>query len=1262
MVTTIVEDVNKSFQPSTLHHHPHSLSHLQHSQNQQTSQSISIQQQPQQFGNNNSNVIGNGMANISANNNGQNQNQQTPPPQSQPSTASPSSSSSFQMMQLTAEEWQELNNVDSQLFGVFKPEDLNCQKLKSLLLKAIKCYDLALLNRNLIGSKTNNNNNDQRCCFIKSNQIDPNVFCRLGHYNFLLGNRVKALSAYQRYLMTDKNYWKNSAAIFGLGLTYFHYNAFNWTIKAFKQLIYTDRQFSRTNEAHIRLAIIYKFFQHYNLAHKHFRIALNDSNICTLGKNEIKFHIAHVYELEGKIKTAREQYLSLLKQKDNIISSSLRADCLRQLGWICYSNDTLPPLVDNSLQQQPKQSQQQQRYYQAIKYLNESIELDNDPYIAYYYLGRCYACLNQVHDAFISYRHSVEKTEANSNTWCSIGILYQKQNQPFDALQAYICSVQLNKNNITAWINLGLLYETYQQYYDAFKCYLHATRSTKESKISLSTTTTTTKSTTTKLLPIGVIERIKYLKSLSLHNNNIMSISAQKLPSLELAWNNSVDNDMASKRHQSFVTNTTSTIASSQSQSTIDPNDPLINTAKRPKLENHHHPHPHHPSVVPYNQQQQQQVSYDNIKNSFQSTTTSSSIAQSKQQQSPTFFQNKSKRSYSIDSDVMSNQTISSDDSGIDSKDIYCHQTSQQQPNREDAIISILSSTTTSDSSQDPSIRQPKLSIEMNAQQIIDECKKYPTKTTRIINSITSDNGYPPYPPDPPYPPLPREKLNPPTPSIYVESKKEAFSPELQQFCLSNHIAVIRGLSSVLKLDLGLFSTKTLVESNSDHYIEVRRQYMQPSDENWDPEHRDMVWYCESQRSHTTIARYGHYQALSFSESLKEDKEKNSSTTTNSIFRDSDSDSNSTFCKNTKKHKKYSMFKPVKFGTNVDLSDPKKWKIQLQELAKLPPFARVSSAANMLTHVGHTILGMNSVQLYMKVPGCRTPGHQENNNFCSVNINIGPGDCEWFGVAPEYWGVIHHICERNNINYLHGSWWPLLDDLYAENVPVYRFVQKPGDIVWVGAGTVHWVQAIGWCNNIAWNVGPFTSLQYDLAIKRYEWNKHENYKSIVPMINLSWNIARNVKISDKSVFTMIKLTLMRSLKYSIMLANFIDDIGHEILLRQRDLQEPVHYCVVCDIEVFNILFVKEIERKHVVHCFYCAQKMQNNLNDFVILEEYKLNDLTKVYDNFQLITTPAAAAAVSTNLNNSTATTTTANNTSSPTTTTTSINTNQTSS
>lgn len=69
---------------------------------------------------------------------------------------------------------------------------------------------------------------------------------------------------------------------------------------------------------------------------------------------------------------------------------------------------------------------------------------------------------------------------------------------------------------------------------------------------------------------------------------------------------------------------------------------------------------------------------------------------------------------------------------------------------------------------------------------------------------------------------------------------------------------------------------------------------------------------------------------------------------------------------------------------------------------------------------------------------------------------------------------------------------------------------------------VHWVQAIGWCNNIAWNVGPLTARQYELAIVRYEWNKFESYKSIVPMIHLSWNLARNIKVSDQKMYDLVK--------------------------------------------------------------------------------------------------------------------------------------------
>ena len=50
--------------------------------------------------------------------------------------------------------------------------------------------------------------------------------------------------------------------------------------------------------------------------------------------------------------------------------------------------------------------------------------------------------------------------------------------------------------------------------------------------------------------------------------------------------------------------------------------------------------------------------------------------------------------------------------------------------------------------------------------------------------------------------------------------------------------------------------------------------------------------------------------------------------------------------------------------------------------------------------------------LWLQVPGSRTPAHQENNNFSSINVNIGPGDCEWFAVPYEYWGLICRLVEK----------------------------------------------------------------------------------------------------------------------------------------------------------------------------------------------------------------------------------------------------------
>ncbi|KAJ7996573.1 hypothetical protein DPEC_G00238470 [Dallia pectoralis] len=505
-----------------------------------------------------------------------------------------------------------------------------------------------------------------------------------------------------------------------------------------------------------------------------------------------------------------------------------------------------------------------------------------------------------------------------------------------------------------------------------------------------------------------------------------------------------------------------------------------------------------------------------------------------------------------------------------------------------------------------------------------------------------------------------REKLSPPTPSIYLESKRDAFSPVLLQFCTDhkNPVTVIRGLAGSLRLNLGLFSTKSLVEANAEHAVEVRTQVQQPADENWDATGSAQTWPCESSRSHTTIAKYAQYQASSFQESLQEEKdsededeeepvEKKMSSTDQSATPATviPGKTNPTMgagkCNptgvagkaasipiaNTLSPEAKSTGKIIKFGTNIDLSDPKRWKPQLQELLKLPAFMRVESNGNMLSHVGHTILGMNTVQLYMKVPGSRTPGHQENNNFCSVNINIGPGDCEWFAVHEHYWEHINNYCETHGVDYLTGSWWPVLEDLYRSSIPVYRFIQRPGDLVWINAGSIHWVQAVGWCNNIAWNVGPLNSYQYQVALERFEWNEVKKVKSIVPMIHVSWNVARTIKITDQETYKMVKHCLLQSIKHIQILRDQLVAAGKKISYQSRVKDEPAYYCNECDVEVFDLLFVTSesgSRKTYMVHCEDCARTVSKSpsLAGVVVLEQYRMEELMRTYDS--LCVTPTS--------------------------------------
>ncbi|KAF6072982.1 ubiquitously transcribed tetratricopeptide repeat containing, Y-linked [Phyllostomus discolor] len=1231
---------------------------------------------------------------------------------------------------LTDEEKQLLGGLDSRLFGFIRLHE-DGARTKTLLSKAVRYYESLILKA--------------------EGKVESDFFCQLGHFNLLLEDYPKALSAYQRYHNLQSDYWKNATFLYGLGLVYFYYNAFHWAIKAFQEVLYVDPSFCRAKEIHLRLGLMFKVNTDYESSLKHFRLALIDCNPCTLSSVEIQFHIAHLYETQQKYHFAKEAYEQLLQTEN--LPAQVKATVLQQLGWMHHNVDLLGDKAT-------KESY-------AIQYLQKSLEADPNSGLSWYFLGRCYSSIGKVQDAFISYRQSIDKSEASADTWCSIGVLYQQQNQPMDALQAYICAVQLDHGHAAAWMDLGTLYESCNQPQDAIKCYLNATRGKNCSNTS------------------SLAGRIKFLQAqlCNLPQGSLQN-KTKLLPSIEEAWSLPIPAELTSRQG---AMNTTQQASKAHHPKT----EPVLGLSQTPMLQQSLPVHMIHSSQVdglsspaerkrtssPTKHLEQLRANKDHLnpaqklmleqlesqfvlmqqvfhkgQSSHMSGSNdeqppfstgpaqylqaasvgiqkqtghrtlpsnlvtqgaalnhiSSHIATSGGQQGINLTkESKPSGNRSLvpeisrhagdtpngcviakglsnhvqqliaepvcspnHGDCTSPDLLISDSPQISATVIgkVSEKTSNNHPpvhTKTDNSVtsshsSMISTTTSSTKSTAQTVTHSVIGLnspqnnvhKVNREEL--ENLQSSTKTNLPIISLKSGpqiipsmsvsiyssstevlkacrnlgkNGLsnsriffekcpPPRPPTSPYPPLPKDKLNPPTPSIYLENKRDAFFPPLHQFCTNpkNPVTVIRGLAGALKLDLGLFSTKTLVEANNEHVVEVRTQLLQPADENWDPTGTKKIWRCESNRSHTTIAKYAQYQASSFQESLREENEKR-------MQHKECSDNESTSSDFSGKRRK-GPFKTIKFGTNIDLSDDKKWKLQLHELTKLPAFVRVVSAGNLLSHLGHTILGMNTVQLYMKVPGSRTPGHQENNNFCSVNINIGPGDCEWFVVPEDYWGVLNDFCEKNNLNFLMSSWWPNLEELYEANVPVYRFIQRPGDLVWINAGTVHWVQAVGWCNNIAWNVGPLTACQYKLAVERYEWNKLQNVKSLVPMVHLSWNMARNIKVSDPRLFEMIKYCLLKILKQCQTLREALIAAGKEIIWHGRTNDEPAHYCNICEVEVFDLLFVtneSNSQKTYIVHCQDCARKTSGNLDNFVVLEQYKMEDLIQVYEQFTLV-------------------------------------------
>ncbi|GMT04719.1 hypothetical protein PENTCL1PPCAC_26893 [Pristionchus entomophagus] len=1030
------------------------------------------------------------------------------------------------------------------------------------------------------------------------------VYLKLGHICLLAGDYARALSTYQHALrLGEEHFWKDSGAYFGLGIVYLHFKAYGSAIEAFNRHLYNNSTSMTASEANARLGVCYKAVKLFPDALRHFHSALNDRVAPHfLSHPQLKLNIALTHDSAGDIDKAYRECNDLLEDTSTHTPNEtwLMAAIQRELGWLCYRK------VDAD--QCQTSDERRAKLAEAEQHLHESKRLSPDSGKTHYYLGRCYGEQTpaKAHDAFLNYRASIDKSESDSDTWCSIGVLYHQQNQPMDALQAFICAVDLDPEHSAAWTNLGNLYETHYMFADALTCYKKAIKYNPSSPETLSAR-------------ISVIQN-ELQQSPALLNQQprtgpyLQSGCSARLPALKEAGSQPIPAELR-QRQEEFIRSKQQRY---RDGSVLWRMGELANTRTDPPLIHDNR------MLNPSELNMLRIFKYAESKLDLTCQRVLENLEARLKQYGCTEGVDLPICKYTISelknhSDVESETVLQNfstifdiDDDGnpvVKPKEEVAEDASEEEKERPPRGSDRATVTHTELPHSFSLLAPLKISVDVTAEEVMEKSNKRVTKPNEFTELFVEKVA----PPSPPTPPehKPGEILQRPTPIITIESRKDAHSIELHKFCESSPIVLIRGLATQLKMDLSLFSTKTLLETCPDHEVEVRTQYKMPPDLNVN--HLGLpTWSCDSQQGFTTIRKYAEYQAENFKRSLKEESDKIRCQSAKYGVAE-------TALKRRKMMEENSKLKEIKFGTNVDLSDDVKFKAQLTELAKMPPFCRVIAGCNLLSHLGHTILGMNTVQLYMKVPGNRTPGHTENNCLASVNINIGPGDCEWFGVPYEYWGVIDKKCREEGTDFLKGAWWPNQEELIQMGVPVYRFTQKPGDLVWVGAGCVHWVQSTGWCNNVAWNVGPMTFSQMMMAVHQYEWNKVQNYKSLVPMQHLFWQIAKNVRLTNSKVYNLVRGMLIRSLSYCKMIVDWAERHNIHVKYQPRMHDEHSHYCCLCQVEVFNLLFVKEEEKAkgtYGVWCVDCARR--GNIMDYSVLQQINFVDLNEIFNKFQL--------------------------------------------
>lgn len=285
----------------------------------------------------------------------------------------------------------------------------------------------------------------------------------------------------------------------------------------------------------------------------------------------------------------------------------------------------------------------------------------------------------------------------------------------------------------------------------------------------------------------------------------------------------------------------------------------------------------------------------------------------------------------------------------------------------------------------------------------------------------------------------------------------------------------------------------------------------------------------------------------------------------------------------------------IKFAVNIDIGQ---WHDEIDELRKkLPSVVLWGSKDDTLRYSRQHICGMTLPQLYLKVKGCWTGGHEENLRFMSANINHGESACEWWGLDPHENTNFRDCVKQEKKFDIYNSetlWWP--DEIFCliKGFKVYHSIQQPGDLVIVGPGAIHWVKSLGRTVNSAWNFGSKRLINFKRSYEREKINKSINFRSIVPMNLLALDLLNHELSSlDIELVDYLKKQIIGKAKEE---KNIID-LAKVKKTEVNNIDNVIH-CENCYLELFRIYFRCEKCVKNRLNggkkiCFFCFLCIKN---------------------------------------------------------------------